>query len=474
MTSLLIENAAILTLDAAERFIEAGHLLVQDGRIAAVAPGAYLGPADRRIDGAGRLVTPGLINAHTHSQSSTLAGFADGVSHPAFMWLTQAHTARRSAAEIRLAVLLCAWAMLSTGTTAAIDHFPGQRFSAADLDAVLGAWAETGMRVALGMRFFDAEFADIAPDGIAPALQARMAAVPLLQPQGLDDLRGLMSDAVGRWHNRGLLQVWPAPSNPDRCTDAALLFCAELAERHDLGIHTHLLETQLQARQAVARHGRSSVARLVELGVLSDRWSCAHCLWLTAADRALMAEAGAIAVLNPESNARVGTGTADVAALREAGVRLALGTDGAGANDNQVMQEAMRSAANLGRAGTPRPTWTRARTALAMATTGGAAALRLPGLGTLRVGAPADLVMYRLDTPAWTPLNDPVTQLVHAETGSSVDMVIVAGEILLEKGQPTRFDTAALAAEIRDMQRSLARRNADLFDVAGKVAALFG
>ncbi len=252
MSSLLIEHASILTLDSADRYITDGHVLVRDGVIAAVGPGDHSGAVDRRIDGAGRLVTPGLINAHTHSQSATMAGFGDRLSHPAFMWLTQAHTARRTPEEIRLAVLLCAWGMLSTGTTAAIDHFPGQRFSAADLDAVLAAWDETGMRVALGMRFFDAAFADISPTG-------GLADLSLLQPQPLAELRELMGDAVARWHGKGLLQVWPAPSHPDRCTEAALLFCAELAETHDLGIHTHLLETRVQAAQALERYGHARI-----------------------------------------------------------------------------------------------------------------------------------------------------------------------------------------------------------------------
>jgi 5-methylthioadenosine/S-adenosylhomocysteine deaminase len=142
MTTILIRDAAILTLDSGDRFIESGHVLVCNRRIEAVGAGPYAGAtaADHTIDGSGRLVAPGLINAHTHSQSSTMAGFGDRLSHPAFMWLSQAHTSRRTHEEIRLAVLLTAYSLMTSGTTAVLDHFPGQRFTGDDMDAVLSAW----------------------------------------------------------------------------------------------------------------------------------------------------------------------------------------------------------------------------------------------------------------------------------------------------------------------------------------------
>lgn len=473
----LIRDAAILTLDATDTFIPRGHVLIRDGVIAAVAAGDHVGPEtpDTIIDGTDRMVAPGLVNAHMHSQSSTMAGFGDRLSHPAFMWLTQAHTSRRTRDEIRLAVLLAAWGMITSGTTAAIDHFPGQRFTAADMDAVLSAWEETGLRAALAMRFFDGTFADIFPDAPLPDdLKARMAAVEILKPQGVDELRDLMGETIARWHGRaGRLSVFPAPSNPDRCTDAALRLCAELAERHDTGIHTHLLETRKQARLAAEQYGGTAVRHLETLGVLSSRWSCAHSIWLDDSDIDLMASRGAVAVLNPESNARLGTGLARAPEMLRRGVTLALGTDGASANDNMVLHEAMRAVATSHRAAEPdRTRWISARDALHMATRGGAAALRCPGLGALVPGAPADLVLYRRGTPWWTPLNDPVAQLVFAETGGAVDTVMIAGRIVLDRGRVTTFDTGALVREVRAMAASLKRRNADLFAVATEIAGV--
>lgn len=475
-TTLLIRGARILA-SAASQDTPLGDILIRGNTIVAVGevPPQPPGSITREIDGRGLLAAPGLINAHMHSQSSTMSGFADGLSHPAFMWLTQAHTSRRTPDEIRLAVLLCAAQMLTTGTTALIDHFPGQRFSTADMDAVLAAWEETGLRATLAMRFFDGVFSDIIPAGIeVPAsVTALVSGSGLLAPHPLAELREQMPDLVMRWHGRsGRIGLCPAPSNPDRCSDEALLFCAELAQRHDLPIHTHLLETKAQARIAHERYGESTLAHLERLGILSDRWSCAHAIWLDEADIALMAQRRAIAVHNPESNARIGTGRMRTPEMLAAGVPIALGTDGSGANDNLVMQEAMRAAALLHRSDLPdRRQWVTSRDALRMATVEGARALRLAGrLGEIAPGQIADIVLYRLDAPWWRPLNDAASQLVFAETGAAVTTAIVDGRVVLDQGRITTFDAPAVLDEIEAMEASLRARNADLFAAADAIA----
>ncbi len=474
MTTTLLHDATILTLDTRDTIIDGGYVLVRDDRIAEVGRGPYTGPAvpDRRVDCRDRLIAPGLVNAHTHSQSSTMAGFGDRMSHPAFMWLTQAHTSRRTPDEIRLSVLLTAYGLLTSGSTAAIDHFPGQRFSLADTDAVLSAWSETGVRVALGMRFFDGPFSDIFPTAPIPDdLKSRISEVELLKPQPYGELSDLMSATIRKWHGQPRLSVFPAPSNPDRCSDAALTLCAELAERHDTGIHTHLLETKKQQELAQGRYGTTMVRHLADLGVLSDRWSCAHSIWLTDDDIELMADRKATAVLNPESNSRIGTGLARAPLMHRRGVRLAVGTDGSSCNDNLVMHEAMRALATAHRSAEPdRTRWITAGEVLRMATAGGAGALRHDKLGAIAPGFIADLVVYRLDSPWWIPVNDIVSQLVFAETGASVETVMVDGRIVMENRKIQTFDAEALMQEVRSMTQSLRRRNADLFGVAHDIA----
>ena len=211
------------------------------------------------------------------------------------------------------------------------------------------------------------------------------------------------------------------------------------------------------------------------LGLLSPRLSCAHTIWIETADIERLARHGVTVVHNPESNLKLGTGIAPIAQMLAAGVNVALGTDGMVTNDNLAMHEAMRLAAFLGRTTEPdRQRWITARQALAMATAGGAQAVRMAGsIGRIAPGYRADLVLYDLEVPVWTPLNDPVRQMVFAETGSSVDTVIVDGRVLVEGGVITAFDAAAIIAEAKPMLRAIRERNRDLYGFARRMSAIF-
>lgn len=205
--------------------------------------------------------------------------------------------------------------------------------------------------------------------------------------------------------------------------------------------------------------------------MLSERWSCAHSIWLTDSDIELMSDHKATAVLNPESNSRLGTGVARAPLMHRHGVRLALGTDGSSCNDNLVLHEAMRALATAHRPLEPdRSRWISAGEVLHMATAGGAGALRQEKLGCIAPGFSADLAVYRLDAPWWVPVNDVVSQMVFAETGASVETVMVDGSIVMENRIIRTFDVNDLVSEVRAMTRSLRRRNADLFDVAHDIA----
>lgn len=477
---ILIRNARILDADVYNGSLREADLLIDGGSIAAI--GAVDPAVDRTchrvIDATGRLLAPGLVNAHTHSPSSVMAGVGDDQSHPVFMWMTQAFTSNRTPEEIYLCAMLNCIQMLLSGTTAAIDHFPGQRFVSSEIDAVLRASRDSGMRIALGMRFFDAAFNDIFPRGgaIPEDLKADILRVGPLKPQPLEGLRELMEDSISRWNGTdGRISVFPAPSNPERCTDAALELCAELADKYDVGIHTHLLEAKVQAELAREKYGCTMVEHLHRLGIFSHRWSCAHCNWVTDGDIDLMAEVGAVAVHNPESNLKLGTGLAPVPRMLTRGVTVALGTDGASANDNILMHEAMRFAAIIHRPHqAKRSDWISSRDVWRMATKGGARAmLQDRTTGEIKIGKRADLVLYRLDASWWRPINDAVSQMVFAETGGSVDMVMVDGRILVENGRIVAFDADSLLAEIEPMMKNVRERNKDIFSVAERMSALF-
>ncbi|MDE0173200.1 MAG: amidohydrolase [Defluviicoccus sp.] len=478
--TILLRDAMVLSLDRDDVVHDRANVVVSGGEISAIGPDTGLGEGrfDRVIEGRGRLLAPGFVNAHTHSPANLIQGTGDRLSHPAFMWMNQAYTAHRTAREVYVSAMLGCIQMLLSGTTAVLDHFPGQACTMEDVDAVMEAYRDSGMRAVLGLRFYDAAFADILPDddAIPREVAAEIEALDPLKPVPLEEVRALTVGAVQRWHGfDGRLAVFPAPSNPERCSDAALVMCGELAERYDLGIHTHLLESRVQAEIAQRKYGCTMVEHLDRLGLLDRRLSLAHSIWLDDDDIGRLADGGSVVVHNPESNLKIGAGTAPIPAMMAKGVKIALGTDGAGTNDNLIMHEALRLAAILHRPALPeRGRWPGADDVLRMATAGGAAAILQSGtVGSIEVGKRADLVLYRLDAPWWVPVNDPSSQMVFAENGSSVETVLVDGRVVVEDGRIVAFDAESILEEAAPMMSRILERNRRLYALAGRMAELF-
>ena len=478
--TILIRDAMVLSLDRDNVVHDRANVIVSGGEISAIGPDTGLeeGRFARVIEGRGRLLAPGFVNAHTHSPANLIQGTGDRLSHPAFMWMNQAYTAHRTAREVYVSAMLGCIQMLLSGTTAVLDHFPGQACTMEDVDAVMEAYRDSGMRAVLGLRFYDAAFADILPDddAIPREVAVEIEALDPLKPVPLEEVRALTVGAVQRWHGfDGRLAVFPAPSNPERCSDAALVMCGELAERYDLGIHTHLLESRVQAEIAQRKYGCTMVDHLDRLGLLDRRLSLAHSIWLDDDDIGRLADGGSVVVHNPESNLKIGAGTAPIPAMMAKGVKIALGTDGAGTNDNLIMHEALRLAAILHRPALPeRGRWPGAGDVLRMATAGGAAAILQSGtVGSIEVGKRADLVLYRLDAPWWVPVNDPSSQMVFAENGSSVETVLVDGRVVVEDGRIVAFDAESILEEAAPMMSRILERNRRLYALAGRMAELF-
>ena len=459
---LLIKDALVVNPESDAMPLRR-DVVVSGGRIAAVVPpGTAVADAARVIDGRDRLLLPGLVNAHTHSPLNILKGTGDVLSHPAFMWRNQADTVGRTPDEIFASALFGCIEHLLHGTTAVIDHFPEQGFDIACVEAVVNAYRTAGMRAVIALRIFDEPYTDIEPEDGFPE---ELAIANPLEPPPLADSLALVEEAIRAFDGAadGRIRVCPAPSNPMRCSDALLDGVRDIAERLDTPIHMHLLETAIQAKIARARYGTSMVRHLDDLGLLSGRLSTAHTIWLDDEDIALMAARGAIPVHNPESNLKLGAGIAPVARMLRAGVNVALGTDGAGTNDNLDLHEVMRLAIMLQRPALPdRTQWPTANDALRMATINGGRAMGVTDLGRLVPGAPADFTLHDLSAVAWTPLNDVVAQLVFAASGATVDTVVVDGRVLVENRRIHSFDAAPVVAAVRDLVPTLRQRNHDL------------
>ena len=478
MTVELIRGGHVVCLDAAGTVHAAGDILIENGVIAAVGavPADMAARATRVVDARGRIVFPGLVNAHSHSPLAYAKGAYDLANHRAALWMFQAFTAGRTRDEIYASTLLNCIEMLLTGTTAVIDHFPEQGFALEDVEPVVSAYRDAGMRAVVALRIFDEPYRDIYPlDGeFSPELTRALKEKDPFRTRPADELLDLCARAVEKHHDRnGMVQIAPAPSNPMRCTDELLRGCQSLAERYDTIVHCHLLETKVQAKIAQERYGTTMVRHLDELGALTGKLSCAHTIWIDQDDIELMAARRAVVVHNPESNVRGGSGIAPIARMIKAGVPVAIGADGSPSGGNQALQHSMRLATIIGRPHTTDLSqWVRTNDVMRMATEGGAIAMDLHGkIGAIAPGYRADLALYDLRSPWWTPLNDPVHQMVYCETGSSVTDVMIAGCWVVENRVIRTFDADAVLAEAGAIFSRIQARNGDLMKLSSALAA---
>lgn len=457
----LWRNALLITMgDDARSTPLRADLLIDDDTIAAIGPDLKAPAGTTVIDGRDLLIYPGLINAHTHSWEVLFRGTSDRL--PLELWmLTSYPPVGLPPVSPRLAYLRTQVAgieALHGGTTTVLDdigELPVQ--SAGTLAAVFDAYDDIGLRATCTGGVADVPLVDRLPHAgdVFPAcvLERSRAAMP----DGAAIVRDFIdfsADAFRHFHKRSpRLRYAVGPSAPQRSSDELLLASAALAEAHDAVLHTHLLETRLQAVLAEQRYGTTAVEHLRQLGVLTGNVTLAHAIWLTPSDIETIASSGASAVHNPLSNQKLGSGLFPWRAMHAAGAVVALGSDGASSSDSLRMLEVVKAAALLHTLGTPQYTdWPAVDEVLWAATRGGAEAVGQAGdIGQLTVGAQADLVVIDLTaTTSFTPLNDAARQLVYSEDGRSIHQVWVAGELLLEDGVILSIDERAVLAEFRE------------------------
>jgi guanine deaminase len=247
------------------------------------------------------------------------------------------------------------------------------------------------------------------------------------------------------------------PSSPMNCSDGLLREVVKVAAQYDLGIHTHLLETRLQAWTAQKIYAKTICAHLAEIGFLSSRLSTAHSIWLNEREMDLLASAGASAVHNPASNLKLGSGIAPVAKLKAHGVNVALGTDGGDTSDSYSIFEQMRLAAYLSRVVAEDPDrWVTAFDALKMGTANGAQAVPAwrGKIGKIKPGYRADLVLLK-PSLRLRPLRDIVNQLVFCEGGQSVDTVLVDGKVVVQSGRLSGVNEESLIRRVEPISKKM-------------------
>jgi cytosine/adenosine deaminase-related metal-dependent hydrolase len=367
----------------------------------------------------------------------------------------------------RLDTLYSAFEMVASGVTT-VQHLhsraPGDVGAVvARAGAILGAYAELGMRVSYSFALRDQNRMIYAADAdflalLPPPLRAPAAEYLSGFQLPLADQIAVFHALRAAWGANPLTAIQIAPSNLHWLSDAALDSAAHLAAETGAPMHMHLLETPYQAEYARRRTGGSAVAYLDRLGLLSPQLTIGHGVWMTPDDRALIAERGVCLCHNCSSNLRLKSGTLDLNAVLAAGIPTALGIDEAGINDDRDMLQEMRLALTLHRPpghAAPAPT---AAQVLRMATEHGAATTPFAGrIGRLSPGMLADLVL--LDWPRVTaPWQDPaiplVDVLVRRAKSQAVETVMIGGRVVYDRGRFVQVDRDAILARLaQDLNR---------------------
>ena len=427
-------------------------VVVEGERIVAVLP------AGSDTDGEcvplhGRLLLPGLVNGHQHSHEHFHKGRLENL--PLELWMHYVRAPRPvklTPRQVYLRTLIGALESLRSGATTLVDDVSlGGAIDPEIAEAIFQAYEDAGIRALVGFSMMDRAIVDNFPDVDAifpPALLAQLRALPRPSP---DQFFGFLQGLVAQRHPRDArVGIVVAPSAPQRCTPEFLDRCRRFADTHALPVIIHVQETRLQVVTAQAFYGKPMVQRLHELGFLRPGTSLIHAVWLSDAEIACLAESGASVQHNPWSNLMLGSGAQPVRALLDAGVNVSLGSDGCASTVTCNMLNVLGSAAAVSKLrGADYTRWLSAAEALHAGTLGGATALGLgTELGAIAPGYRADLVAYRTDALSFTPLADPVRQLVYAERGAAIDTVYVAGECVMRDGRLTRIDEPALLREI--------------------------
>jgi 5-methylthioadenosine/S-adenosylhomocysteine deaminase len=429
----LISAAMILPVQPANTVLHGYALLIEGDKIADLLPtndalAKYPAVSHLALDD--HILLPGLVNAHAHSAMTLMRGLADDL--PLMRWLAEhiwpAEGRHVSAQFVRDGVSLAVAEQLRGGVTCMNDMY----FFAEETADIC---TQMGMRAVLGMIVI--EF---------PSAYARSADEYLAKGLALHD----------RLRGSKLLTACLAPHAPYTVSDATFLKIATYADQLDLRVHMHVHETAQEMVDSKREHGVRPIQRLQKLGLWNERLNAVHMTQLSA-DEIDSAGANGVNILHcPESNMKLASGIAPIAALQSSGVNVALGTDGCASNNDLDLFGEMRSAALLAKVATGDASAFNAQSAVYAATMGGARALGLDHLiGSIEIGKCADLCALRIDELDALPLYQAHSYIVYSASRRDISHVWVNGVARLAHGILLDVDYASLRASAKEWQQRI-------------------
>lgn len=484
----LLKNGQVVLERDGRFLVSQEDVLLRGNIIAGLGPSPVAVPGDEPleiVDANHMLILPGLINSHSHPQASLQRGLLRPA--PLEMWLLYVFAAgpRLSARELYVASLLDAVEKVKTGTTASLGFIGGELPGEEVLDAHFAACRDAGVRTTAVASLSNVDYLGSLPwaQEMLPVESVR-SKKPRSQSE-YNECFDVCDKVRQRWHGaaNNRLRFGLGPVAPYRCTDDFLGRVADWSARHDVIVHTHLLETFTQviaAREICARHGGSMIRQLKAAGLLNSRVSLAHGVWLNEEEIQLVAEQGPWIIHNPVANLSLGDGIAPIRRYAEAGVRLALGSDGCSAAGSVNMLVDLHLAAvlqSMAMQTRGAVEWLDEDQVLRMATKGGAGVLQLGDqIGKIEVGRKADLILMDLSDFPFMPLNDPIRQLVFGGTRARVDTVFIDGQLVLKNGHMVTVNEVEvyreaneIAARIRKDLPGAVKRAEELATEVGRI-----
>ena len=427
--------------------------IVVEGRlIREIRPHGAAEPEGDVVPAQGLLVTAGLINGHHHSHEGFYKGRKDNL--PLELWMNYVRPLRPlelTPRDVYLRTMIGAIEAVKSGTTTISDDInQSPRLRPDHVEQVFQAYTDIGIRANVGITLFDRPFFRAVPfveEEFPKDLLARLDASKMYSA---DELLAFVTNLARTKHPKeNRVGYIATPSAPQRCTEEFLLKVRRMADDHDLPLMIHVQETRMQVVTGQLWYGSTMIEYLHRIGFMKPKTAFIHGVWLNPREIEILARTGVSIQHNPTSNLKVGSGLAPIRALLDAGVNVSMGTDGCGSIEGTDMQNALYLAALLQKLRGDHTTWVGAAEAFHAATMGGAKALgRAKELGAVEAGRIADLVGYRLDGISFTPLNNPVNQLVYSAGRNEVDLVMVDGEVIEQGGKLTRIDENAIIDEI--------------------------
>jgi cytosine/adenosine deaminase-related metal-dependent hydrolase len=450
VSTTVLDDCHVVTMDADGAEYTRGHVVIEGNRITAVGSGSAPAAveADRMVDGSGCLVTPGLVNTHHHLYQWTTRGHA--VDGSLFEWLTTLYPVWAHIDEdiVRTSATGALGWLAKTGCTSSSDHhyvFPQ------DGGDVFGAEIDAARTV--GIRFHPTR-------GSMDLGESQGGLPPDHVVEDIDVILSATEQTIDQHHDTSfdsMLRIGVAPCSPFSVTGDLLEQAADLARAKGVRMHTHVCETLDEEAYCREHFGSTPVEYMETVGWLGPDVWYAHAVHLDDASIAKLAATGTGVAHCPSSNARLGAGIARLRDLRDAGVPVGLGVDGAASNEACSLLEEVRHAALFARArGGPKEM--PVREALGIATMGGARVLgRQDEIGSLEPGKLADVAVWRLDTMAHADIADPVAAIVLGAP-PPLELLLVNGEAVVEDGSLVHVDEEQVARQVAQASARLLER----------------